>query len=271
MRPLVTILVWLLACLPALAEALTAHEIMALARQQLCVPSEVALGKMEVYQGAHLRRWYAFVLGKWWEADTNTEHVRIDFETAIHVPTQDGGPHSHNRYLLRRTEQRPPAQWLFLPALRRVRMTPYRPDTPLLQSDFLFYDLTAIQNFGDYRYRFLDADQAHPIIEGTPQSPFVPSQRTRFVLERRNRTYLVTEMTYATEGTERHVRFVGFRDIVPQYFRPEKVVVTGEGRTEIVFRQWDLNRLASTVFTPAALETQALTLSGEYDKAAELE
>lgn len=93
-----------------------------------------------------------------WEADTNTEHVRIDFETAINVPTQDGGLPAHNRYLLRRTEQRPPAQWLFLPALRRVRIMPYQPDNPLLQSDFLFYDLPAIQNFGDYRYRFLDLE-----------------------------------------------------------------------------------------------------------------
>ena len=133
---------------------LTAQEMIALAQQQLTVPSELVLGEMKVYRWERLNRFYSFVLAKLWDAETRTEYVRTDFKTP--VDSADSRSYSDQRYLLKREPQTPATQWLYLPALRRVRTVPYQADDPVLQSDHLFYDLTPIQSFNDYRYRFVD-------------------------------------------------------------------------------------------------------------------
>ena len=238
---------------------LTASEIMWEAQQQLSVPAESALGEMDVYRGDTPLRHYAFVLGKLWEPQTTTESVRIDFETAINSAPDSASLYPHHRYLLKRTAETPPSQWLYLPALRRVRITPYHPDDPLVQSHYLFYDLTTILDFDDYRYRFVDASEQAPVVEGEPQTAFVPYQRTVFSLERRGGTYLVTQMTYVGRDTERQARFLDFREIAPRRFRPGVVVVEGDGgRTEIRFRHWAIHTPAPQLFTQAALETRML-------------
>src|SRR5439155_17039102 len=117
--------------------ALTAQEVIALAQQQLAVPSEFVLGEMRVYRGEQLDRSYSFVMGKLWDKQTQTEYVRLDFKTAINSAPDSSSLYSDHRYLLKRVSQTPPSQWLYLPALRRVRISPYRPDDPLLQSDYL--------------------------------------------------------------------------------------------------------------------------------------
>ena len=238
---------------------LTASEIMWEAQQQLSVPAESALGEMDVYRGDTPLRHYAFVLGKLWEPQTTTESVRIDFETAINSAPDSASLYPHHRYLLKRTAETPPSQWLYLPALRRVRITPYHPDDPLVQSHYLFYDLTTILDFDDYRYRLVDASEQAPVVEGEPQTAFVPYQRTVFSLERRGETYLVTQMIYVGRDTERQARFLDFREIAPRRFRPGVVVVEGDGgRTEIRFRHWAIHTPAPQLFTPAALETRML-------------
>lgn len=266
------LIIFLLFCLLAVPAkgraALTAQETITLAQQQLTVPSEFVLGEMKVYRGEQLNRSYSFVLGRLWEAETQTERVRIDFQTAINSGP-DSSPHSDHRYLLKRTAQAPPpTQWLYLPALRRVRITPYRPDDPLLQSDYLFYDLTAIQDFTDYRYRFVDADAQAPVIAGAPHTALVPYQRTIFELERRGETYVVTGIKSVARGKERHARFSGFSEIIPGRYRPQQMVVLGEGgRTEVTFSQWTLHSIPEPqLFTPTHIETQMLTLPGGDQK-----
>lgn len=247
--------------LPAIA-APTAQEIITLAQQQLAVPSEFVLGEMRVYRGEQLNRSYSFVLGRLWEAETQTEHVRIDFKTAINSAPDSASLYSDHRYLLKRSAQALPIQWLYLPALRRVRLTPYRPEDPLLQSDYLFYDLTAIQDFGDYHYRFTDANEQTPVVEGDPSTAVVPYQRTVFSLARQGGTYIVTEVRYVARDKERQARFSAFHEISPGRYRPQRMVVMREGgRTEVTFSHWTVGSTSeSQLFTPAHLETQTLTL-----------
>ncbi|MGH7965614.1 MAG: outer membrane lipoprotein-sorting protein [Candidatus Binatia bacterium] len=236
---------------------LTAQEVMALAQQQSTVPSEFVQGEMKVYSGERLARFYSFVLGRLWEQETQTEYVRIDFKNAI-----DPSPSTGHRYLLKRITQTTPTQWLYVPALRRVRITSYRPDEPLLQSDYLFYDLTTIQDFADYRYRFVDANEQVPVIEGDPHTAIVPYQRTISELEQRGETYVVTGIKYLTQENERHARFLDYTEVVPGRFRPRKIIITVEGgRTEILFGQWTFPQPDPQLFTPKSLETRLLTLA----------
>jgi hypothetical protein len=236
--------------------ALTAQDVIAVAQKQLTVPSEFAGGEMKVYRGEGFSRLYSFVMGKLWEEGTQTESVRLDFRTAV-----ESALYPDYRYLLKRTPQTPPTQWLYLRALRRVRTAIFRAEEPLLQSDYLFYDLTMIQNFGDYRYRFVDPNEHAPVIEGEPQSPVVPYQKTIFALERRGETYLVTEMKYLFREKEKQVRFAAFTEIAPGRYRPQHMTVVGDGgRTEFVFHQWVLSPPEPQLFTPTYLETQTLTL-----------
>jgi hypothetical protein len=240
---------------------MTASEMMTLAQQQLSTESETALGQMQVYLGERLIRTYQFVFAKRWEAETVTECVRIDFETATTMADGDSARHSHNRYLLRRVAQAPPTQWLYLPALRRVRIAPYRPEEPLLQSNYLFYDLTAILNFGDYEYHFRDPNEGVPVIDGEPRPGFVPYDRTTFVLERRGTTYLVTTITYSVHGQQREATFLHYEEITPGRFRPRLLILrTDSGRTELAFRSWVLNSAGPELFTGPALETRSLTV-----------
>ncbi|MBI3301820.1 MAG: outer membrane lipoprotein-sorting protein [Deltaproteobacteria bacterium] len=199
-------------------------------------------------------------MGKLWEEATQTESVRLDFKTAVNS-SGDSALYSDQRYLLKRVAQTPASQWLYLPALRRVRIVPYQPDDPLLQSHYLFYDLTTIQDFGDYHYRFIDANEQAPVIEGMPldTAGLVPYERAVFHLERLGETYVVTEVQYVARGKEKRARFLAFREIAPGCFRPHQLVVGDEnGRTEFVFHNWVLRAPEPQLLTPAHLETQTL-------------
>lgn len=239
----------------------TAQEVMTLAQQQLAAPSEFALGEMKVYRGDQLNRSYTFVMGKLWDEENQTEFVRIDFQSAINSGIDSSSLYSDHRYLLKRVAQNAPTQWLYLPALRRVRITPYRPDDPLLQSASLFYDLTAITDVGDYTYRFVDADMQSPVIEGQPTTRFVPYQQTRFALERKGASYVIKEVIGIEAGKERRAESSNFQEIAPGRYRPGKLVVTSAGgRTELTFRQWTIVSTVPMLFTPTHLETQLLQM-----------
>ena len=238
----------------------TAQDIITLARQQLTVPAEFVLGEMKVYRGEKLNRFYSFVMGKLWEAETQTESVRLDFKTAVNSSI-DSSLYSDQRYLLRRSPQAPATQWLYLPGLRRVRLIPHQPNDPLLQSDYLFYDLTTILDFGDYRYRLIDTNEQSPIIEGEPLDAAgpVPYEKAIFHLEKRGETYLVTEVQYSARGKEKLARFLAFDEIAPGCYRPQQLVVTGEGgRTEFSFHHWAFRAPEPRLLTPALLETRTL-------------
>lgn len=236
--------------------ALTADAIIRLAQAQHMVPSEFAWGEMRIYRGERLHRTYTFVLGKRWEDEAQTESIRIDFTTPA-----DDGLYTDRRYLLRRAGDKPATQWLYIPALRRVRIVPYQPDDPLLQSDQLFYDLTTIQNFADYAYHFLEADPARPVIQGRPRLPLVPYHTAVFSLERRGETYLVTDITYTADGEEKHAQLSGFIEVVPGRYRPQKLTVsTASSRTELRFGHWVIRPAEAQLFTPTQLETLRLTV-----------
>lgn len=219
-----------------------------------------------MYRGEKVNRFCSFVMGKRWDEKTQTESVRIDFKTAVNS-AGDSALYTDQRYLLKRASQAPASQWLYLPALRRVRIVPYQPDDPLLQSHMLFYDLTAIQGLGDYHYRFVDANEQAPVIEGTPlPTAFpLPYEKAVFQLQRRGETYLVTAIRSVARGKEKQARFSAFHEIAPGYYRPEKLVVTtAEGRTEFVFRQWAFSASEPQLLTPTHLETQPLALPATF-------
>ncbi len=245
----------------------TAQDLMSIAQQQLAVPAEFALGEMKVYRGEQLNRTYTFVMGKAWDPVSRTEFVRIDFQSAINSGVDSGSLYSDHRYLLKRTERNIPTQWLYLPALRRVRVTPYRPDDPLLQSDYLFYDLTSIGNLDDYRFSFVSADERTPIVEGQPETGFVPYARAVFTLERHGESYVVRDTTYQEKGRERQASFSDFQEVAPGRYRPHKLVVKREGgHTEVSFQHWTLTAWTPILFTPIQLETQLLKMPEEATK-----
>lgn len=115
-----------------------------------------------------------------------------------------------------------------------------------------------------YRYRFVDASEQAPVIEGEPQTALVPYQRTVFELERRGGTYIVTGVKYEAGGKERQARFSAFTEIAPGRYRPQQMVVVGEGgRTEVTFSHWTVRSAPeSQLFTPAHLETPAIPGQG---------
>ena len=241
----------------------TASEVMTLAQQQLGAPSEFARGEMKIYRNNRLERTYTFVLGRQWDVVTQTESVRIDFQSAVSAELGDSSRYADNRYLLKRVAQAPPTQWLYMPALRRVRITPYRPEERVLNSHYLFYDLTWTLDLGDYRYQFAanSPNEQTPIIEGEPLVPFVPYQRTRFTLEQRGTTYIITETTFESRDSQRTIRFSDFREVSPGYYRPQAALWTSpEGRTELTFQQWAIHQASANLFTPVQLETQTLVM-----------
>jgi hypothetical protein len=238
---------------------ITAQDVMRLAQQQLAAPSELAHGDMTTYLADQVNRHYHFVLARRWEPATATELVRIDFESPTPIADTDSAQRANTRYLLKRVGPAPPAQWLYLPALRRVRIAPYHPADRLLQSDYWFYDLTAIQDVNDYDYTFVEANAQAPVIAGTPRVALVPYERATFTLERWGDTYLVKAITYQMAGAQRTVQFSEYREITPGWFRPGQVSVRAAGgRTEIAFREWALDAAAPELFTVTALETKTL-------------
>jgi len=242
----------------------TAMEIMTIAQQQLAAPAELARGEMRIYYHDTLARTYDFVLGRLWDGATQTESVRVDFRSPVAIELGDSSRYADNRYLLRRTGQTPPTQWLYLPALRRVRMTPYRPAERVLTSHYFFYDLTWALTLSDFRYKFVDEPSREPnvTIEGEPITPLVPYRRVRVTLERRATTYLITAMSVtSTSGDERILRFSDFREVSPGYYRPQAGVWTSsDGRTELSFPHWVVRAMPSMLFSPAQLETQTLVV-----------
>lgn len=248
---------------PFIHAAPSAAEVITMAQQQLAAPAEFAQGEMKIYRHDQLERTYTFILGRLWDGATQTENVRVDFRSAVALELGDSSRYADNRYLLRRTAQTPPTQWLYLPALRRVRVTPYRPAERVLTSHYFFYDLTWALDLNDFRYQFSarTLSEQTSIIEGEPLTSFVPYQRVRLTLEQRETTYLITEMTVASAETERTLRFSDFQEVSPGYYRPRMAVWTSsDGRTELTFQNWAVKASPTPVFSPTQLETQTLIM-----------
>jgi len=229
-----------------------------LAQEQLSVDSESVHGEMKIYKGSYLHRTYSFMMGRLWKPDTRAEFLRVEFETS----TDDSSMHSNYRYLLKRERKDPPSQWLYLPALRRVRIVPYQPDDRLLQSDLLFYDMTSINAYDDYHYRFIKDDLSAPVIEGTPLTGgfVVPYEKLELHLERHGDTYIITEITAANNrGEKKQFQFLQFVEIAPGRYRPQLLVVkSADDRTEVVYHEWSFHSLDATLFAPTQLETRVL-------------
>jgi hypothetical protein len=216
---------------------------------------------MTISRGETLKRVYPFVMGKLWDDANQTEAIRLDFKTAVNS-TGESALYADQRYLLKRTALSPATQWLYLPALRRVRIVPFQPDDPLLQSHMFFYDLTAIQDLSDYRYQFLDANEQAPVIEGTPAqvNTAVPYEHSTFYLQKKGETYLISAIHSTVKGIEKTARFLEFQEITAGYYRPQRIEIVEEtGRTEFAFAHWIVRPAEPQLLTPTHLETQALT------------
>lgn len=240
---------------------LTTSEVIQLARRQLLLPAEISQGEMTVYRGKTAQRSCSFILGRLWDNANQTESVRIDFKTAVNS-IGDSALYADQRYLLKRAAQSPASQWLYLPALRRVRIVPFQPDDRLLQSHMLFYDLLPIQNFGDYRYHFVDVNEQRPVIEGEPldSALVVPYEKIIFHLKKQGEMYLVTTIQAYLQGKEKIARFTGFSEIAPGYYRPQRLVISEDDeRTEFSFGRWITLPADPQALTPTHLETQSLT------------
>lgn len=215
---------------------------------------------MTVYRGDAVERSCSFIMGRLWDETNQVEAVRLDFKTAVNS-IGDSALYADQRYLLRRAARTPATQWLYLPALRRVRIVPFQPNDPLLQSHMLFYDLTPIQDFDDYRYQLLDADEQQPVVEGTPLDTTAPYESLIFHLQKRGQTYLVTTMQAIVEGKEKIARFSSFQEIAPGHYRPRRLEISEEeGRTEFTFAQWLVRSPEPQLLTPTHLETRTLAL-----------
>jgi hypothetical protein len=258
-----TVVLWSWLRLAGIVHALTADEVMARVQQQLAVPSEMAIGSMQTYVNDQPHRHYAFVLARQWQPETATESVRIDFDSPVALPDADSSLRAQNRYLLKRVGQALPTQWLYLPALRRVRIAPYHPAEPLLQTDEWFYDLTAISNLADYTYALADVTPETPSVVGTPRTEFVPYEHVLLACEQHGDTYVITALTAWTHGVPRTAQFSGYQELAPGRFRPQQLVIETQdaGRTTLTFTQWQFQAAGAELFTGTALETRSLTMT----------
>jgi hypothetical protein len=118
-----------------------------------------------------------------------------------------------------------------------------------------------VQNFGDYRYHFIDADDQAPVVEGTPleSALAVPYESIVFHLKRQRETYLVTTVQAMVNGQKKIARFTEFSEIAPGYYRPQHLTISeNEERTEFSFARWMARPADLQLLTPARLETQTL-------------
>lgn len=248
----------------------TAQDIMLRVQRQVSSPVETVRGEMKLYIYGDFHRHYTFVLARNWEAQSATEHVRIDFESPIAVADPESREQGDNRYLLKRVAHKPPVQWMYMRGQQRVRIFPYQPEDRLLQSQLWFYDLTTITNLDDFTYTFTDADTEHadtdhPVIDGTPRAGITPYTAVRFRLERRGDTYLVMSVTYTSERGHREATYSDYQEIASGWFRPRQLVVRdGETeRTDITYQEWRLLAVPPDVFSVAKLGTTNLAQSAE--------
>lgn len=131
-----------------------------------------------------------------------------------------------------------------------------------MQSDEWFYDLTAISNLQDYFYEFADGNPETPSMVGMPRVEFVPYQKVVLQCEQRGAAYVLTTLTAWAEDASRSTQFFDYQEIVPGRFRPQRIVIYNgnTSRTEIQFRQWQLNAARPELFTSSTLETRSVTL-----------
>lgn len=236
----------------------TTLEAMSLAQPRLIVPLESAFGEMTVYRGERLKRSYTFVISRLRDGASHTKGVRIDFHRAMNsapaAPSLLVSPH-----LRKRPADPTPAEWLYVPALRRVWITPDRPDDALLRNESLLYDLAAICDLSASYYQFVEANGQAPTEEERPGTASIPQQKSLFVLERVGSGYILRRTKSLEADKGRQALFFDFHEIAPGRYRPQKLSVrSDEGRTDVTFRQWMLNEAMTTLSTPTRQEMQLL-------------
>jgi len=243
-----------------------AAKIMTLAKDQFTTSGELALGKLAVFlknpestsaEGEwKLHHNADFTWAKRWS--DGKEEVRIDFATAINSGADSGSLYSDQRYLIQRNEQI--TQHIYLPSLRRVRIVSGHIADPLINSDYLVYDLTTIKDFEDYEYHFVDSNVEKPVIRGEKRGEITPYQSVIFILEKKAETYLVNEMTVLSGDQEvKHLYFSQFNQVGPARYRPDKIEILREGgKTEISLTHWSVRPVNAEFFSSTHLETHKL-------------
>ena len=155
----------------------------------------------------------------------------------------------------------PDDQWLFLPALKRVkRISSANKSGPFVGSEFAYEDLVS-QELDKYDYRFAAeepcADQTCFRVERTPR--YENSGYTKQVVWWDVDEYRVKQIDFydRKDSLLKTLSYHGYQQYLDQFWRPDRMTMTNHQNgksTDLVFTEWSFaNGLDESQFTPSRL------------------
>jgi outer membrane lipoprotein-sorting protein len=155
----------------------------------------------------------------------------------------------------------PDDQWIFLPALRRVkRISSSNKSGPFVGSEFAFEDLVS-QELDKYDYRFLGEDTCGELecymVERTPL--YEDSGYTKQVIWWDTVEYRVQRIDYydRRDALLKTLMYQGYQQYIGEYWRPDLMAMENHQNgktTDLQFSEWTFaNGLTEGEFTPSRL------------------
>ncbi len=155
----------------------------------------------------------------------------------------------------------PDDQWLFLPALKRVkRISSANKSGPFVGSEFAYEDLVS-QEVDKYEYRFLREESCGGVecfvVERTPL--YENSGYTKQVVWWDVSEYRIQRIDFydRKDTLLKTLLYHGYREYAGEYWRPDRMTMENHQNgksTELVFDEWSFgNGLSEGEFTPSRL------------------
>ena len=156
----------------------------------------------------------------------------------------------------------PDDQWLYLPALKRVkRISSANKSGPFVGSEFAYEDLLA-QEVEKYDYKYLKDEKVNDLdcysVERIPL--YKNSGYTKQVVWWDKAEYRVQKVDfYDRKGSLlKTLTYKGYKKYAEKFWRPDAMTMVNHQngkRTDLAFSNWELNAgLTESAFTPAKLK-----------------
>ncbi len=139
--------------------------------------------------------------------------------------------------------QAPDDQWLYLPAIKRVKKIAARDKSgPFLSSEFSFEDLS-VQDLSDYSYRYLAEVEEGGMpcyqVERVPQDPYSGYSRQVVWLDQQEYRILRIDY-YDRRGTlEKTLTSDGFQLHVGRFWKPHRMIMQNRQRARSTELRWE--------------------------------
>lgn len=156
----------------------------------------------------------------------------------------------------------PDDQWLYLPALKRVkRISSANKSGPFVGSEFAFEDLLA-QEVGKYDYYYLKEEQANDtacfVVRRVPRYKNSGYKKQIVWWDKAEHRVQKIEFYDRKDSLLKTLTYVGYKKYAEKYWRPDsmKMVNHQNGKqTQLKFSKWELDvGLSDSAFTPAKLK-----------------